>query len=122
MKRTVVVELEVTVCDRCADLPAVTTRKFAVDQTNYKLDLCSRDSERLDRALKPYVDCAEPAKALGERVAVMDNVPDGVTADIHAWMRHNKIPPGRGRSPKNPRMILEYQQAVKNGEWPVKSA
>ncbi len=90
------------------------TVRFALDGTDYEIDLNGQHSEELRTALGKYIEHARKvgtarrgtARGAGRRPSAVD------TAAVRAWAREKGYDiKGRGRVPAG--LVAEYQAAVK---------
>ena len=89
------------------------TVRFALDGTNYEIDLSSKHSDELHTALRQYVDRARqvggtarrPSIRSGRRPSTVD------TVSVRAWARENGYEiKDRGRVPAE--LVARYQAAT----------
>jgi hypothetical protein len=88
------------------------TVRFALDGTDYEIDLSSKHSEELHDALRKYVEHARKvsgtARRSGARAGRRPNVDTGA---VRAWARENGHDiKDRGRVPAD--LVAKYQAAV----------
>ncbi len=90
------------------------TVRFALDGTDYEIDLNGQHSDELRTALGKYIEHARKvgsarrgtARGAGRRASAVD------TAAVRAWAREKGYDiKGRGRVPAG--LVAEYQAAVK---------
>lgn len=96
---------------------AAQTVSFAVDGTDYEIDLSDRNARKLRDTLAPWVAAARPAgrrnrrSAVSASVADMRSEPERRTlsgSEIRRWATENGIPiSNRGRIPSNVRTQFE---------------
>ena len=109
MKTTVVTLID----DLDGESTADETVKFALDGTNYEIDLSKKNAEKLRGAVKAYVEHGRRVTSGSKRGRGSAAQFDGVdTKAVRAWAASNKIELNtRGRIPTS---IIERYRAAGN--------
>jgi len=101
-----------TLIDDLDGSEATATVAFAYKGTNYEIDLNDANAEKLDDALKPWIDLARKAKTSGSSNARTSSKSTGRSdrATIRKWANDNGYNVGdRGRIPAN---VIEAYDAA----------
>ncbi|WP_136709924.1 Lsr2 family protein [Agromyces sp. H66] len=90
----------VTLVDDLDGSDADETVAFAIDGTNYEIDLSADNAASFRAALRPYVDAARTASRRGGRGGRRSSATTATSKEIRAWAEANGIDvPARGRIP-----------------------
>ncbi len=94
--------------------PAVETVRFAVDGTDYEIDLNAKNAAAFSKLLAPYIEHARKAgRAQGRHRAGRTVASRQRSGDIRAWAKeHGLAVSERGRIPAS---VVEQYHAAGNG-------
>jgi hypothetical protein len=106
-------QIQTLVIDDLDGGPAEGTVRFAVDGTDYEIDLSSKHSDELHTTLRKYVEHARKvggtARRSGTRSGRKPSTVD--TVAVRTWAReHGYDIKGRGRVPAD--LVVKYQEAA----------
>ncbi len=90
--------------------PAEETVRFAVDGTDYEIDLSAKNAAALRKSLAPYVEHARKARRAPARQRGRTRASRQRSGDIRAWAKqHGLAVSERGRIPAS--VVEQYQAA-----------